>query len=91
MEARVSGSRGGSGDHRRRSGTSAGGKGSLSAGRVGVRSLYRSGVTCWWLLVPAVASIAASVALTFSPLPYAGFALVGLRLIGRNRAEAAAA
>ena len=65
---------------------------------VAFAGLARAGVTGWWLLAPAVASIAASVALTFSPLPYAGFALVGaipvivvgLRMIGRNRAEAAA-
>jgi hypothetical protein len=66
---------------------------------VAFAGLARAGVTGWWLLVPAVASIAASVALTFSPLPYAGFALVGaipvvlvgLRMIGRHRAETAAA
>ena len=65
---------------------------------VAFAGLARAGVTGWWLLAPAVASIAASVALTFSPLPYAGFALVGAipaivvgqRMIGRNRAEAAA-
>jgi hypothetical protein len=59
--------------------------------------LARAGVTGWWLLVPAVAGLAASALLTFSPLPYAGFALVtavpvvvvGLRMIARNRAEAA--
>lgn len=59
--------------------------------------LARARVTGWWLLAPAVASIAASVALTFSPLPYAGFALVGaipvvvvgLRMIARTRAESA--
>jgi hypothetical protein len=66
---------------------------------VAFAGLARAGVTGWWLLAPAVASIAASVALTFSPLPYAGFALVGavpvvvvgLRMIARNRAEAAVA
>ena len=44
---------------------------------VAYAGLARAGVTGWWLLAPAVASLAASVALTFSPLPYAGFALVG--------------
>jgi hypothetical protein len=60
--------------------------------------LARAGVTSWWLLVPAVAAIAASVSMAFSPLPFAAFALVGavpavvigLRLIQRNRAEATA-
>ncbi|MGY1600678.1 hypothetical protein [Geodermatophilus sp. SYSU D00815] len=61
--------------------------------------LARAGVTGWWLLAPAVAALALSFALTFSPLPYAGFALisavpaavVGLRMIQRNRAEDAVA
>jgi hypothetical protein len=61
--------------------------------------LARAGVTSWWLLAPAVASLVASAVLTFEPLLYAGFALVGavpavvigLRMIQRNRAEAAAA
>ena len=52
-------------------------------------------VTLFWLLGPLLASAA----LTFEPLLYAGFALVGavplvlvgLRMIQRNRAEAAAA
>ncbi len=60
--------------------------------------LARAGVTSWWLLAPAVAAFAVSMALTFEPLLYAGFALVGavplvlvgLRMIQRNRAEAAA-
>jgi hypothetical protein len=61
--------------------------------------LARAGVTGWWLLVPAVASLVGSVIVPFDPLAHAGFALVGaipvvvvgLRLIGRNRAEAAVA
>jgi hypothetical protein len=61
--------------------------------------LARAGVTGWWLLAPAVASLVASAVVPFSPLTHAGFALigaiplvvVGLRMIGRNRAEAAAA
>ena len=60
--------------------------------------LARAGVTSWWLLAPAVAALAASAALPFSPLLYAGFALVGavplvlvgMRMIHRDRAEAAA-
>jgi hypothetical protein len=64
---------------------------------VAVGGLARAGVTGWWLLAPAVASLVASAALTFEPLLYAGFALVGavpavvigLRMIQRNRAEAA--
>jgi hypothetical protein len=65
---------------------------------VGYVGLARAGVTSWWLLVPAVAALAASAAVEFQPLPFAGFALVGavpavvigLRMIQRNRAEAAA-
>jgi hypothetical protein len=61
--------------------------------------LARSGVTGWWLLGPAVAALAASMAMTFSPLPFAGFALagavpavvIGVLLLRRNRAEAALA
>jgi len=61
--------------------------------------LARAGVTSWWLLAPAVAAFGLSAALTFQPLLYAGFALVGavpavvvgLRLIHRRWAEAAAA
>ncbi len=61
--------------------------------------LARAGVTSWWLVVPAVAALAASMAMAFSPLPFAAFALVGavpavvigLRMIQRSRAEAAAA
>ena len=60
--------------------------------------LARAGVTSWWLFVPAVAALALSAALTFQPLLYAGFALigavpavvVGLRMIQRTRSEAAA-
>ena len=59
--------------------------------------LARAGVTGWWLLVPAVGSLVGSAIVPFSPLTHAGFALVGaipvvlvgLRMIGRNRAEAA--
>lgn len=61
--------------------------------------LARAGVTGWWLLVPAVASLVGSVVVPFSPLAHGAFALVGavpavvvgLRLIQRNRAEAAVA
>jgi hypothetical protein len=60
-------------------------------------ALARAGVTGWWLLAPAVAAFAASAAVEFSPLLHAGFAVVGavpvvvvgLRMIGRRRAEAA--
>lgn len=60
-------------------------------------ALARAGVTSWWLLAPAVAAFAASAAVEFSPLLHAGFAVVGavpvvvvgLRMIGRRRAEAA--
>ncbi|NEK59127.1 hypothetical protein GCU56_14770 [Geodermatophilus sabuli] len=60
--------------------------------------LARAGVTSWWLLAPALAALVASAALTFEPLLYAGFALVGavpvvlvgLRMLQRNRAESAA-
>jgi hypothetical protein len=66
---------------------------------VALGGLARAGVTSWWLLAPAVAALVASAALSFEPLLYAGFALVGavpmvvvgLRMIQRNRAEAAAA
>ena len=66
---------------------------------VALIGLARAGVTSWWLLAPAVASLVLSAALTFEPLLYAGFALVGavpavvvgLRMIQRNRAEASAA
>jgi hypothetical protein len=61
--------------------------------------LARAGVTSWWLLAPAVLAFGLSAALTFDPLLYGGFALigavpavvVGLRMIQRNRAEAAVA
>lgn len=66
---------------------------------VGYAGLARAGVISWWLLAPAVLALVLSAALTFSPLTYAGFALlgavpavvVGLRLLHRNRAEAAVA
>jgi hypothetical protein len=66
---------------------------------VALVGLARAGVTGWWLLAPAVASLVASAALSFSPLPHAGFALVGavpvvvvgLRMIARRRAEQSAA
>ncbi|MGK5169509.1 hypothetical protein [Geodermatophilus sp. CPCC 205761] len=66
---------------------------------VALTGLARAEVTGWWLLLPAVASIAASMAMAFSPLPFAGFALVGavppvvvgLRMIARRRAERSAA
>jgi hypothetical protein len=66
---------------------------------VGYVGLARAGVISWWLLVPAVAALAASASMAFQPLPFAAFALVGavppvvvgLRLIQRNRAEATAA
>ncbi|MGY1659714.1 hypothetical protein ACI78Q_00655 [Geodermatophilus sp. SYSU D00705] len=66
---------------------------------VGFTGLARAGVISWWLLVPAVVCLALSAALTFSPLLYAGFALVGavppvvvgLRMIARRRAEQSAA
>jgi hypothetical protein len=60
--------------------------------------LARAGVTSWSLFAPAVAAFVASAALPFAPLPHAAFAVVGavpvvlvaLRMIRRNRAEAAA-
>ena len=66
---------------------------------VAYAGLARAGVTGWWLLVPAVGSLVGSAIVPFNPLAHAGFALVGaipvvvvgLRLIGRNRAEAAVA
>ncbi|MGY1651588.1 hypothetical protein [Geodermatophilus sp. SYSU D01119] len=66
---------------------------------VGFSGLARAGVISWWLLVPAVACLVASAALTFTPLLHAGFALVGAvpavvvgaRMVQRRRAEAAAA
>ncbi|PWW21721.1 hypothetical protein JD79_00857 [Geodermatophilus normandii] len=66
---------------------------------VGYAGLARAGVISWWLLVPAVACLVASAALTFSPLLYAGFALlgaapavvVGVRMLQRSRAEATVA
>jgi hypothetical protein len=61
--------------------------------------LARAGVTSWWLFVPAVAALAASMSMAFEPVPFAIFALVGaippvvigLRMVQRNRAEQAAA
>lgn len=61
--------------------------------------LARAGVTGWWLLAPAVACLAISVMLPFTPLLFAGIwlvgavpaILVGLRMIQHRRAEAAAA
>lgn len=61
--------------------------------------LARAGVTSWWLFVPAVAALGASMAMAFSPLPFAAFALVGaipavvigVRMIQRSRAEATTA
>ena len=61
--------------------------------------LARAGVISWWLFVPAVTALGASMAMPFEPLPFAAFALVGavpaivigLRMIQRNRAEATAA
>ena len=66
---------------------------------VALGGLARAGVTSWWLLAPSVAALAASMALTFEPLLYAGISLVGavplvlvgLRMVQRNRAEASAA
>jgi hypothetical protein len=66
---------------------------------VGYVGLARAGVISWWLLVPPVATLVASAAMEFQPLPFAAFALVGavtpiavgLRLIRRNSAEAGAA
>ncbi|MGY2004370.1 hypothetical protein [Blastococcus sp. SYSU DS1024] len=60
--------------------------------------LARAGVIGWWLLAPAVASLVLAMVLTFTPLLFAGLMLlgavpafvVGLRLLQRNRAEAAA-
>jgi hypothetical protein len=60
--------------------------------------LARAGVTSWSLFAPAVAAFVASAALPFAPLQHAAFAVVGavpvvlvaLRMIRRNRAEAAA-
>jgi hypothetical protein len=65
---------------------------------VALIGLARAGVTGWWLLAPVVAALVASASLSFAPLPHAGFALlgavpvvlVGLRMIARSRAEAAA-
>ncbi|MGY1694796.1 MULTISPECIES: hypothetical protein [unclassified Geodermatophilus] len=66
---------------------------------VGYAGLARAGVIGWWVLLPAVAALVASAVLTFTPLLYAGFALVGavpavvvgLRMLQRRRAEAAVA
>lgn len=61
--------------------------------------LARAGVTSWWLFVPAVVSFAASAAIPFSPVAHGALAVVGavpvvvigLRMLQRNRAEAATA
>jgi hypothetical protein len=61
--------------------------------------LARAGVTSWWLFLPAVAALVASMSMDFQPLPFAAFALVGafpalvvgVRMVRRNRAERAAA
>ncbi|WP_164704322.1 hypothetical protein [Blastococcus litoris] len=66
---------------------------------IGYIGLARAGVTSWWLVVPVVASLAASAAMEFQPLTFAAFALVGaipavvvgLRIIGRRKAEEAVA
>lgn len=66
---------------------------------VGYAGLARAGVIGWWLLAAPVVALVASMALPFSPLGHAGFAVlgavpavvVGLRLLRRNRAEAAVA
>ncbi|WNV76104.1 hypothetical protein [Geodermatophilus sp. DSM 44513] len=66
---------------------------------VGYAGLARAGVISWWLLAPAVVSLVLATVLTFSPLLYGGLMLlgavpavvVGLRLLQRNRAEAAVA
>ncbi|MGY1802862.1 hypothetical protein ACI78T_06220 [Blastococcus sp. SYSU D00922] len=66
---------------------------------IGYIGLARAGVTSWWLVVPVVASLAASAAMEFQPLPFAAFALVGaipavvvgLRIIRRRKAEEAVA
>jgi hypothetical protein len=66
---------------------------------VGYIGLARAGVTSWWLVAPVVAALGASASMEFQPLPFAAFALVGavpafvvgLRIIGRRRAEAAVA
>ena len=71
----------------------------LGLGWLAAPTLVRGRRGRWWLLAPAVAAFAASAALTFEPLLYAGFALVGaipvvlvgLRMLQRNRAEVAAA
>lgn len=65
---------------------------------VGIAGLVRAGVLSRWMLAPAVVALVASMATPFSPLLFAGYALIGavpvvaigLRLIQRNRAEAAA-
>ncbi|MGY1812735.1 hypothetical protein [Blastococcus sp. SYSU D00820] len=64
---------------------------------VAAAGLMRAGVLSWWLLAAPIACTVASALLVFSPLPYAGFALVGavptvvvgLRMLQRRRAEAA--
>ncbi|RBY80486.1 hypothetical protein [Blastococcus sp. TF02A-26] len=64
---------------------------------VAIAALARAGVVSWGLLAPAVGCLVASAVLTFEPLTYAGFAVVGavplavvgLRMVRRHRAEAA--
>ncbi len=64
---------------------------------VAYAGLARAGVTSWWLLAPAVAALAISMALPFSPLVFGAVALVGavpavllgLRMVQRGRVAAA--
>jgi hypothetical protein len=59
--------------------------------------LARAGVVSWWLFVPAVAALVASMSMPFTPLPFAAFALVGavpavvigVRMIQRHHAARA--
>ncbi len=63
---------------------------------VALVGLARAGVSSWWLLAPAVAALAISMALPFSPLVFAAISLVGavpvvlvgLRMVQRGRTEA---
>ena len=64
---------------------------------VAYAGLARAGVTSWWLLAPAVASLAIAMALPFTPLLFAGISLigavpavlVGLRMVQRGRTRSA--
>ncbi len=64
---------------------------------VGYVGLARAGVTGWWLLLPTVGCRVASAVIPFSRLTHGALALVGavpavvvgLRILGRTRAEAA--